>query len=124
MLLLVGFGFGLGNDRGSFCTGFFQRRFGPGFLFAVAPLGVGFGTSGQPNNKGLPTNEGVPWPTTTVSAGNQAGPNEEPYSFHPGGVNALFGDGSVRFIKSTVDLVAFRSILTLAGGEVVSADSY
>jgi prepilin-type N-terminal cleavage/methylation domain-containing protein/prepilin-type processing-associated H-X9-DG protein len=89
-----------------------------------ADPGSAFGTSGQPNNKGLPTNEGVPWPTTTVSAGNQAGPNEEPYSFHPGGVNALFGDGSVRFIKSTVDLVAFRSILTLAGGEVVSADSY
>ena len=89
-----------------------------------ADPGSAFGTSGQPNNKGLPTNEGVAWPTTTVTAGNQAGPNEEPYSFHPGGVNALFGDGSVRFIKSTVDLVAFRSILTLAGGETVSADAY
>ena len=39
-----------------------------------ADPGYAFGTSGQPNNKGLPTNEGVPWPTTTATAGNQAGP--------------------------------------------------
>ena len=80
-----------------------------------ADPGSAFGTSGQPNNKGMPTNEGVPWPTTMATAGNQAGPNEEPYSFHPGGVNALFGDGSVHFIKDSINLVAFRSILTLAG---------
>jgi prepilin-type N-terminal cleavage/methylation domain-containing protein/prepilin-type processing-associated H-X9-DG protein len=89
-----------------------------------ADPGCAFGTSGQPNNKGIPTNEGVAWPATTATAGNQAGPNEEPYSFHPGGVNALFGDGSVRFVKETVNLVAFRSILSLAGGETVSADQY
>ena len=86
--------------------------------------GNAFGTSGQPNNKGLPTNSGVPWSNSTATAGNQAGPNEEPYSFHQGGVNALFGDGSVRFVKDSVNLVAFRGILTLAGREVVSADSF
>jgi prepilin-type N-terminal cleavage/methylation domain-containing protein/prepilin-type processing-associated H-X9-DG protein len=89
-----------------------------------ADPGIAFGTSGQPNNKGLPTNEGSFWPTTTATAGNQAGQNEEPYSYHPGGVNALFGDGSVRFVKDSVSLVAFRSILSLAGGETVSADQY
>jgi prepilin-type N-terminal cleavage/methylation domain-containing protein/prepilin-type processing-associated H-X9-DG protein len=89
-----------------------------------ADPGSAFGTSGQPNNKGLPTNEGVFWPSTTATAGNQAGPNEEPYSFHPGGINALFGDGSVRFVKDSINLVAFRSILTLAGGETVSSDQY
>ncbi len=89
-----------------------------------ADPGSAFGTSGQPNNKGIPTNEGVPWPTTTATAGNQAGPNEEPYSYHPGGINALFGDGSVRFVKESINLVAFRSILTLAGGEAVSSDQY
>jgi prepilin-type processing-associated H-X9-DG protein len=66
----------------------------------------------------------VAWPTTAATAGNQAGANEEPYSYHRGGINALFGDGSVRFIKETIDLVAFRSILSLAGGETVSADQY
>jgi prepilin-type N-terminal cleavage/methylation domain-containing protein/prepilin-type processing-associated H-X9-DG protein len=89
-----------------------------------ADPGSAFGTSGQPNNKGLPTNEGASWPTTVATAGNQAGPNEEPYSYHPGGVNALFGDGSVRFVKDSINLVAFRSILTLSGGETVSSDQY
>ncbi len=89
-----------------------------------ADPGCAFGTSGQPNNKGVPTNEGVLWPTTTATAGNQAGANEEPYSYHAGGVNALFGDGSVRFVKDSVSLAAFRSILTLAGNETVSADQY
>jgi prepilin-type N-terminal cleavage/methylation domain-containing protein/prepilin-type processing-associated H-X9-DG protein len=89
-----------------------------------ADPGCAFGTSGQPNNLGQPTNEGTFWPSTTVTAGNQAGPNEEPYSYHPGGVNALFGDGHVAFIKNSINLVAFRSILTLAGGETVSSDQY
>jgi prepilin-type processing-associated H-X9-DG protein len=89
-----------------------------------ADPGSAFGTSGQPNNKGLPTNEGTPWPATIATAGNQAGPNEEPYSYHPGGVNALYGDGSVHFLKDSINLVAFRSILTINGGEVVSSDQY
>ena len=89
-----------------------------------ADPGNAFGTSGQPNNLGMPTNEGVPWPTTVATAGNQAGPNEEPYSFHPGGVNALFGDGSVHFIKNTINLVSLRSLITINGGETVSSDSY
>ena len=45
-------------------------------------------------------------------------------SYHPGGINALYGDGSVHFIKDSISLVAFRSLLTLAGGETVSSDSY
>jgi prepilin-type N-terminal cleavage/methylation domain-containing protein/prepilin-type processing-associated H-X9-DG protein len=89
-----------------------------------ADPGCAFGTSGQPNNKGVPTNEGTAWPTTIATAGNQAGQNEEPYSYHAGGVNALFGDGSVRFIKDSINLVAFRSVLTLAGGDAVSSDQY
>jgi prepilin-type processing-associated H-X9-DG protein len=89
-----------------------------------ADPGSAFGTSGQPNNLGMPTNEGVPWPSTQATAGNQAGPNEEPYSYHPAGVNALFADGSVHFIKSTVNLVTFRGLLTLAGGDIVSSDQY
>ena len=64
-----------------------------------ADPGNAFGTSGQPNNKGIPSHEAGPWPSTSVTAGNQAGANEEPFSFHPGGINVLFGDGTVRFIK-------------------------
>ena len=45
-----------------------------------------------------------------------------PYSFHTGGINALFGDGSVRFIKSSVDVLTFAYLVTMAGGEVISGD--
>ena len=45
-------------------------------------------------------------------------------SYHPGGVNTLFGDGSVKFIKSTINGLVWRGLGTVAGGEVVSSDSY
>jgi prepilin-type N-terminal cleavage/methylation domain-containing protein/prepilin-type processing-associated H-X9-DG protein len=44
-------------------------------------------------------------------------------SYHPGGVNVLLGDGSVRFVKTTVNGTTWRALSTVAGGEVVSADS-
>jgi len=45
-------------------------------------------------------------------------------SYHPGGVNMLFGDGSVRFVKSSVNYVNWYAISTPFGSETVSADSY
>jgi prepilin-type processing-associated H-X9-DG protein len=45
-------------------------------------------------------------------------------SYHPGGVNALFGDGSVRFIKNSVDWRTWRALGSIAGGEILSGDSY
>jgi prepilin-type processing-associated H-X9-DG protein len=45
-------------------------------------------------------------------------------SFHNGGVNVLFGDGSVRFVKDTVDVQVWRALGTRNGREVVSADAY
>jgi prepilin-type N-terminal cleavage/methylation domain-containing protein/prepilin-type processing-associated H-X9-DG protein len=44
-------------------------------------------------------------------------------SYHPGGVNVGFLDGSVRFIKDSVNLQTWGSIATAAGGEVVDANS-
>ncbi len=45
-------------------------------------------------------------------------------SFHPGGVNVLFMDGSVHFIKNSIAYPAWYGLATPAGGEVVSSDSY
>ena len=45
-------------------------------------------------------------------------------SNHPGGVNVLFMDGSVRFVKSSVNYQAWYAIATPNYGEVVSADSF
>jgi prepilin-type processing-associated H-X9-DG protein len=39
---------------------------------------------------------------------------------HPGGFDAAFADGSVRFISSRVDVTVFKDLITRAGGEVVN----
>ena len=49
---------------------------------------------------------------------------EELSSYHPGGANVLFADGSVHFLKQTMNPVPLVSLCTRAGGEVLSADSY
>ncbi len=45
-------------------------------------------------------------------------------SFHPGGVNVLFLDGSVKFVKDSVSIGVWRALSSMSGGEIVSADSY
>jgi prepilin-type N-terminal cleavage/methylation domain-containing protein/prepilin-type processing-associated H-X9-DG protein len=45
-------------------------------------------------------------------------------SYHPGGVNTLFGDGHVQFVKSTIDGLTWRALGTVAGGEVIGSDAY
>jgi prepilin-type processing-associated H-X9-DG protein len=47
-----------------------------------------------------------------------------PSSYHPGGVNMLSGDGSVKFIKNSINLQTWRGLGTRNGGEVISADAY
>jgi prepilin-type N-terminal cleavage/methylation domain-containing protein/prepilin-type processing-associated H-X9-DG protein len=49
--------------------------------------------------------------------GNNASSN------HPGGVNVLFMDGSVRFIKSSVNYLPWYAIATPDGGETITSDS-
>jgi prepilin-type N-terminal cleavage/methylation domain-containing protein/prepilin-type processing-associated H-X9-DG protein len=48
----------------------------------------------------------------------------EVYSMHSGGANALMGDGSVRFLKDTISPYVFAGLITRAGGEIISSDSY
>jgi prepilin-type processing-associated H-X9-DG protein len=58
---------------------------------------------------------------------NDGGPTYAAFttrSYHPGGVNSLFADGSVHFFKSSTNGNTWRGLGTIAGGEVVSADSY
>jgi hypothetical protein len=45
-------------------------------------------------------------------------------SLHRGGFNASLANGSVRFIKSTIDLNVFRALITRAAGEVIGAGAY
>jgi len=45
-------------------------------------------------------------------------------SRHPGGVNVLMCDGSVRFVKSSINAPTWWALGTRAKGEVISSDSY
>ncbi|MDX2038946.1 MAG: DUF1559 domain-containing protein [Isosphaeraceae bacterium] len=45
-------------------------------------------------------------------------------SNHPGGVNTLFCDGHVQFVKDSIALGVWRALSTRNGGEVVSADAF
>jgi prepilin-type N-terminal cleavage/methylation domain-containing protein/prepilin-type processing-associated H-X9-DG protein len=48
--------------------------------------------------------------------------NVSAYSFHTGGANVCMADGSVRFLRETIDAETFAALCTRAGGEVVSLD--
>ena len=43
--------------------------------------------------------------------------DQEVYSFHPGGANAVFADGAVRFLKADIDIRIFARLVTRAGRE-------
>ena len=43
-------------------------------------------------------------------------------SNHTGGVNVLFGDGSVHFVTQSVSLTTWRALSTRSGGEVLGSD--
>jgi prepilin-type N-terminal cleavage/methylation domain-containing protein/prepilin-type processing-associated H-X9-DG protein len=55
-------------------------------------------------------------------AQNNCGPNDEPFSFHSGGANCLFGDGSVRFLRDTTDPLVLKWLAGAVDGRTVTAD--
>jgi len=56
--------------------------------------------------------------------GSPLGHTDEMYSLHPGGANVLMGDGSVRFMKQSINLLTWMALCSRTGGEVISADAY
>ena len=91
--------------------------------------GIGSVAPGTPGPNALPP--GTAWPDTSdYKAWLLNIPKYKEYgqwgfrSHHPGGANFLFGDGSVKFIKDSVNLATYRALGTRAGKEVIGADSY
>jgi prepilin-type N-terminal cleavage/methylation domain-containing protein/prepilin-type processing-associated H-X9-DG protein len=85
------------------------------------------GISGLPNNQGKPTHEITaygPIPGALRTQGNNAGPNDELFSNHSGGVNVLMGDGTVRFLRNEISPTVLRALVTLNGAEQIADDQF
>jgi len=70
-----------------------------------------------------PCTDGLMWRTLDVGcrfSDATAGFKSE----HPGGVNFLFCDGSVRFLKDSIARTTYAALGSKAGSEAISADAY
>jgi prepilin-type N-terminal cleavage/methylation domain-containing protein/prepilin-type processing-associated H-X9-DG protein len=80
-------------------------------------------------------NDGIGYPRAETApgmvlghAGGRYGPGNpgaevnQFYSHHPGGVDFLFADGHVAFLKTTLPSPTFKALTTRTGGETISGD--
>ncbi|WP_406698261.1 DUF1559 domain-containing protein [Singulisphaera sp. Ch08] len=103
-------GFGFGPYWGAGCHTSTHGRIDPPTSTSVLAF--------LPNGK-----SGVLYPTATAAQ------KQRPYAWvysssHSGGVNMALADGSVRFIKNSINAYTWWGLATISGGEIISADSY
>jgi prepilin-type N-terminal cleavage/methylation domain-containing protein/prepilin-type processing-associated H-X9-DG protein len=86
----------------------------------------GYGISGDPNgtriainNNASPINGGNGPANCNWIVVNNCGPNEEIFSFHSGGAQAVFCDGHVGFLNQSIDARVVRMLVTPNGGETL-----
>ena len=79
-----------------------------------------FNTIVTPNSTTFPWSN-CKWGTSVTSPQSEYAKAD---SYHPGGVNTLLADGSVRFIKDSVNVNTWMALGTRANGEIISSDSY
>jgi prepilin-type processing-associated H-X9-DG protein len=75
-----------------------------------------------------PNSTQYPWTECRTSSCSGCSPDSNFYtnaaSNHSGGTNVLMGDGSVKFVKSSISQNVWWGVGTRANGEVISADAY
>lgn len=111
---------GLNDIRGTIWTttaggGSYNTRFTPNRLTDVYGSGV---VGDELIVPWFCTNEpsrGLPCTASADLANAFAGAR----SRHPGGINSLYGDGSVRFVKDTISPPVWIALNSIAGGEVL-----
>jgi prepilin-type processing-associated H-X9-DG protein/prepilin-type N-terminal cleavage/methylation domain-containing protein len=77
-----------------------------------------------PNDKRYDCRGGLPHSDKSPADWQNLSLNITSRSRHPGGVNSLFCDGHVQFIKDTVNVITWQALGSRNGGEVVSADAF
>lgn len=89
------------------------------------------GVSGPPNAtvgnlKGVINQNAIPFggPPGGLWTTNNCGPNDEPFGFHPGGVNCVFGDGHVAFLRDSLDPRVMRKLVTWSEGVHVGPEEF
>lgn len=87
------------NNEVNQCVGWIDNL-GP---FKLDPMNA----NGIKSPKASPNN-GVPMNATN---------DGEAYSFHPGGINVVYADSSVKYLSESIDLKIFCAMITRAGGE-------
>ncbi len=110
------------------CTLYFQSHQNPtgtndkGFRWAMGGRGITMFNTIVPPNSTL-----YQWGGCRLDCGGCGfafGQYSNATSNHPGGCNVMMGDGSVRFMKSSINMQTWWALGTRNGGEVVSSDSY
>jgi prepilin-type N-terminal cleavage/methylation domain-containing protein/prepilin-type processing-associated H-X9-DG protein len=66
--------------------------------------------------------QGWPKGSATPTCGVNCTNAREIYSFHSGGANTVFADGSVHFLRASLDVRMVRALVTINGGEVLNFD--
>lgn len=87
---------------------------------------IGFTTAWPPNMR-TPGGPGNAYPDVDIDSRREriGGPTFAAVtsrSYHPGGIQSLMGDGSVRFFSSSMNGLVWRALGTVAGGEPVAGD--
>jgi prepilin-type N-terminal cleavage/methylation domain-containing protein/prepilin-type processing-associated H-X9-DG protein len=79
------------------------------------------------NTVATPNSPLAPWNSCRDTCGG-CGPDDSIFSnassYHPGGANVMFADGSSRFIKDSVSPQTWMALGTKSNGDVVTSDSY
>jgi prepilin-type N-terminal cleavage/methylation domain-containing protein/prepilin-type processing-associated H-X9-DG protein len=95
---------------------------GPGITWATGAMGYTlFNTVVPPNGGGQ-----LAWQACRngCCAQSQHADYNVAMSFHSGGVNCLFADGSVKFIKNSISIGTWWALGTRADGETIDSSTY
>jgi prepilin-type processing-associated H-X9-DG protein len=117
-----------GSEAGNTNSAYFALT-GPETIMPAEGKGVGIATitDGTSNTIALvETQRDIPWtkPEDIPFDSKQATPKLGGFYPESAGFNVAFADGSVKFIKDSINTFLLRALITKAGGEVISRDAY